>query len=105
MDQDFKIGDIVEIVTPDEYRQRGGRCSDDCAIAQYAGSVCRVTDVSTKYSDHRAYLAPISIVNNPISADGDNLLIEDYCWHQIALRMADGANPNIDEHEFDQVFE
>lgn len=79
---DFDVGDIVEIVTPEEYRSRGKTCTDDCAIAVYAGSICEV--IRTERGATR--VVPIKEVLN-MAPGGFILSISEYDWSDGALKL------------------
>lgn len=97
-EREYKAGDIVEIVTPAEFRARGGSCTSDCAIAQYCGSICEV--VRTTVSGLR--LSPL--VENKNFERGNSLSIEHYNWSYMSLKRHTG-NLNLEiEQDFDAVF-
>ena len=100
---DFQPGDIVEIVTPQEYRERGGRCTDDCAIAYYAGSTGRITNVYA--AEGRAEISPITVVRNHHVDYTRDMTVADYRWHLRALKMHDEPVDPGFELAFDTVFQ
>ena len=100
-ERDYEIGDLVEIITTEEYRARGGTCTENCAIARFAGSVCEVVDINTNF--HGFSLSPISIVEN-IPRDSRYLPIERYTWQYRSIKRYDGDLKTETENDFDEVF-
>ena len=79
----FKAGDMVMIVTPKEYRDRGGNCTDDCAIAYYAGSICEVIFAYPGGDEYT--LSPVELMVDPhVSFRGEPL--DYYHWQDRALK-------------------
>ena len=97
-DKAYKSGDIVEIVSKEEYRARGGTCSDGCAIDRYAGSVCEV--VSAPEHGDVVRLATIVLKEN-LPPDCYSRKIEGYIWH---CRCVKRHIDEDSENAFDEVF-
>jgi hypothetical protein len=96
----FEEGDLVRIVTPKEYRDRGGSCTSDCAIACYAGSLCTVEKVVIPGYK----LIPEHIVMNFPRTDSHSIMpIEEYSWHEQTLDLCENDTA-LDDGGFDDVF-
>lgn len=83
-------GDIVTIVSAEVYRNRGGNCSDGCAIAYYAGSVCEVvSEEEYAYADSMYKIVPINEVHNSTALDEDKYhnSISEYRWDLRSLEL------------------
>lgn len=83
-------GDIVTIVSAEVYRNRGGNCSDDCAIAYYAGSVCEVVSEEEYADSYSMYkIVPINEVHNSTAIDEDEYhnRISEYRWDLRSLEL------------------
>lgn len=97
-EKDYEAGDMVEIVTPAEFRARGGSCTSDCAIAQYSGSICEVV----RHTIPGLKLSPIFESKNFESKH--SMPIEHYGWSYMAVKRYTG-NVNLKvEQDFDAVF-
>ena len=86
-------GDVVRIISPEEYRELGGTCSDDCAIAYYADSICTVNIVH----NYGYTLTPITTVRNfPLEVNPTIEPIEYYTWNNRAVELYEEplSNPN-----------
>lgn len=86
-------GDVVRIISPEEYRELGCACSDDCAIAYYADSICSVDIVH----DYGYKLTPITTVRNfPLAKNPTIEPIEYYMWDEMAIELYEEplSNPN-----------
>ena len=98
-DRNYDVGDLVEIVTPNEFRERGGNCTDDCAIALYAGSVCEITTVCIP----GVKLSPVRLIENfPLKYP--NQRIEEYSWNRMSIKRYEGDIKSENETDFDEVF-
>lgn len=97
-EKEYKTGDIVEIVTPEEFRARGGSCTSDCAIAQYCGSVCEVV------RENMAGLKLSPLAESKNFERAHSMPIEHYGWQYMSVKRYTG-NLNLEiEQDFDAVF-
>ena len=95
----YEAGDLVEIITPDEYRERGGSCSDDCAIARFCGSICEVVRLTIP----GLKLSPVKLVEHfPQKYPNDS--IEQYGWQYMSIKRYKGDFKSESEADFDLVF-
>lgn len=94
----YEAGDVVEIVTPEEFRARGGSCTSDCAIAQYFGSICEVVKVTIP----GVVLSPIKEVRN--FQKESEMPISHFAWSYPSVKRYKGDVTLDIEKEFDAVF-
>ena len=98
----FKPGDLVRIVTTAEYRAKGGNCTNDCAIACYANSICVVErECIPGYR-----LFPEKVVMNFQPKDHHLIQnINEYSWQEISLEPVSecDAIPAAD-NGFEEIF-
>ncbi len=95
----YEEGDLVEIITPDEYRERGGSCSDDCAIARFCGSICEVV----RHTIPGVCISPIKLVEHfPPKYPDDS--IESYSWQYMSIKRYKGDVESESAVAFDSVF-
>lgn len=102
-----RVGDLVTIVSADVYRNRGGRCSEGCAMAYYAGSLCEVVSEEEFGNDGQVYrIVPINEVHNSTSDDEDayHNRISEYRWGQRTLELVTQKDSGQLEEAFDDVF-
>ena len=78
----YNTGDIVEIVTPEDYRERGGSCTKDCALARFHGSVCKV--IFSHFS-HCVNLSVITLAEDQ-SFEYHGKPIESFVWDPMTLK-------------------
>ena len=101
------VGDLVTIVSADVYRKRGGICSDGCAIAYYAGSLCEVISEEDYGNDDPLYrIAPINEVHNSRFDDDDTYhnRISEYRWDLRSLELVTQKDSGQLDKAFDDVF-
>lgn len=94
----YNSGDIVEIVSPDIYRSRGGSCTPQCAIAEFCGSICEVIG----QVDSRVALTPLKVQQNFIT--DRHRSIEEFSWSPMSLVRHTGAVDLALAEELDAVF-
>ena len=97
-EKEYKAGDIVEIVTPAEFRARGGSCTSDCAIAQYCGSICEVVRPTIP----GLKLSPIRESKN--FEKQHSMPLDHYSWSYMSVKRYSGAINFEIEQDFDAVF-
>ena len=97
----YKCGDIVEIVTPQEYRGRGGSCTDKCAIARFCGSICEVV----RDNVYGYTLSPIKVVENFPPEHEVDKNISTFSWKPMSLKIHDYAIDESFDLAFDTVFQ
>ena len=101
------VGDYVTIVSAEVYRNRGGNCSDGCAIAYYAGSVCEVVSEAGYADAGPMYcIVPVNEVHNSTALDGDEYHnnISEYRWDLRSLELVVQKDVEQLGDAFDDVF-
>ena len=100
MARHFDNGETVRIVSPEEYRRRGGSFTDNCAFVLYSGSICKV---DRKLGDGYR-LFPIETQMN-IQFDATNHLeIKHYLWQDSQLDPYEDHRDYVDEKDFCDIF-
>ena len=98
----FQKGDIVRIKTAEECEAEGHHPSERCAIAQYAGSICRVinSDVSSDKALYRLEIIEL------LDREYENYPITYYPWNGWALERYEVKEiKDIGEDELTSLFE
>ena len=82
MSKKFQVGDIVQIMTRDEFTATGHYASEYCAISCYGGIIAEVTGVRIP----GCVLEPINIITN-FDPDAQGILnIKEYTWRYDSLK-------------------
>ena len=98
----FNVGDCVVIISPEEYKKRGGCFSQDCAFVYYSGEVCEITGIRDD-NDCAYYIRPLDTQktnNHP-----DHIWpITSYMWYEDQLSPYEDPRGHVDTKDFCDIF-
>ena len=97
----FDDGDVVRIISPEEYRRRGGLFTNGCGFVLYAGSICEIAG-GTQGGGYR--LHPIEKKMNIEYDPKHHWDIESYGWGEQQLEPCEDPRGYVDETDFCDIF-